>query len=115
MQSRYSRSLRRRQQTCSVTNGSGTASANVTNVAIDCVTGAFGISGTVSGLLSSGSVVLQNNGAANQTISADGAFSFAAQLSGTAYAVTVLTQPTHAGARRRARSPTGPGRSAPPP
>jgi alpha-tubulin suppressor-like RCC1 family protein len=81
-------------QTCTVTNGSGTASANVTNVAIDCVTGAFGISGTVSGLLTSGSVVLQNNGADNKPISADGAFSFTAQQSGTAYAVTVLTQPT---------------------
>ena len=81
-------------QTCTVTNGSGTASANVTNVAIDCVTGAFGISGTVSGLLTSGSVVLQNNGADNKPISADGAFSFTAQHSGTAYAVTVLTQPT---------------------
>jgi len=79
-------------QTCTVTSGSGTASANVTNVAINCQTGVFGISGAVTGLI--GSVVLQNNGAANQTISASGAFSFAPQSSGTAYAVTVLSHPT---------------------
>ena len=79
-------------QTCTVTSGSGTASANVTNVAVDCVTSTFGISGTVSGLI--GSIVLQNNGGANQTVSADGAFSYPAQASGTAYAVTVLSHPT---------------------
>ncbi len=79
-------------QTCTVTNGSGTASANVTNVAVTCVASTFGVSGTVSGLI--GSIVLQNNGAGDQTISADGAFSFGTQLSGTAYAVTVLSHPT---------------------
>jgi alpha-tubulin suppressor-like RCC1 family protein len=79
-------------QTCSVANGSGTASANVTNVAVTCVTGLLGISGTVSGLI--GSIVLQNNAAGDQTISANGAFSFPAQAVGTAYAVTVLSHPT---------------------
>jgi alpha-tubulin suppressor-like RCC1 family protein len=46
----------------------------------------------VSGLI--GSIVLQNNGSGDQTISANGAFSFPAQMIGTAYAVTVLSHPT---------------------
>lgn len=82
-------------QTCSVTSGSGTVSANVTNVAVNCVTNppnTFGISGTVSGL--NGSIVIQNSGAANQTISANGSFTFPAQATGTTYAVTVLSHPT---------------------
>ncbi len=55
-------------------------------------TESFSIGGTVSGL--SGTVVLQNNGADDLSISADGTFSFAAALeSGAAYAVTVFTQP----------------------
>ena len=53
----------------------------------------YTIGGTVSGL--SDSVVLQNNGADNETLSSDGAFTFSTALSeGSAYAVTVFTQPT---------------------
>jgi hypothetical protein len=53
------------------------------------------IGGAVAGL--SGTVVLQNNGADNLTVSADGPFTFATRVNnGGAYAVTVLTQPaTH--------------------
>ena len=51
------------------------------------------IGGTVSGL--SGSVVLQNNGADNEAVSSDGAFTFSTAITeGSPYAVTVLTQPT---------------------
>lgn len=51
------------------------------------------IGGTVSGL--SGSVVLQNNGTDNETVSSDGAFTFATAIAeGSPYAVTVLTQPS---------------------
>ena len=50
-------------QTCAVTNGSGTANANVTNVQVSCCTTAYTI-GTVSGLSGSG-LVLQNNGGNN--------------------------------------------------
>ena len=82
-------------QTCTVApaTATGTASANVTNVAVTCAAASYGISGTVSGLI--GTVVLRNNGANDNPISADGSFSFAAQLNGTAYAVTVATQPTN--------------------
>ena len=49
-------------QTCSVSNGSGTlAGADVTDVAVTCVTDQFTVGGNVSGLTGSG-LVLQNNG-----------------------------------------------------
>ena len=53
----------------------------------------YSVGGTVSGL--SGSVVLQDNGGDNLTVSANGSFTFATNLaSGAAYAVTVKTNPT---------------------
>jgi 6-phosphogluconolactonase (cycloisomerase 2 family) len=83
-------------QTCTVANGSGTASANVTNVAVTCASSSSGVTigGTVTGLTGTG-LVLQDNGADNLTITKTGSFTFATALaSGTAYAVTVSTQPT---------------------
>jgi Galactose oxidase, central domain len=83
-------------QTCAVSGGgSGTASANVTTVAVTCTTGSVTatIGGTVSGLTGSG-LVLQNNGGDSLTITANGAFTFKTPVTGSgAYAVTVLTQP----------------------
>jgi len=84
-------------QTCTVANGSGTVTANVTNVAVTCAStaGTVTIGGTASGLAASTSVVLQNNGGSNLTVSANGPFTFGTAISsGNAYAVTVLTQPT---------------------
>jgi hypothetical protein len=79
-------------QTCSVASGAGTVpGAAVTSVAVSCVP-TFTIGGTVSGLLTSLSVVLQNNGGDNLTVSANGAFTFPTAAS--TYAVTVLTPPT---------------------
>ena len=83
-------------QTCSVANGSGTVgSAGVTNVAVTCTANAAGtypIGGTVSGL--SGTVVLQDNGGDDLSVSASGAFTFGTGLtSGSAYSVTVKTNP----------------------
>jgi hypothetical protein len=52
------------------------------------------IGGTVSGLTGSG-LVLQNNGADDEPIAADGPFTFATPLApGTTYSVTVKTQPS---------------------
>ncbi len=80
-------------QTCTVTNGSGTANANVTNVAVTCIP-TFTVGGTVTGLVGTG-LVLQNNGGDNLAFSVSGAFSFATKLAAnTNYAVTVLTQPS---------------------
>jgi hypothetical protein len=53
----------------------------------------YTVGGTVTGL-SGAAVVLQNNGADDLSLSADGPFTFATALAdGSAYAVTVLTQP----------------------
>ena len=82
-------------QTCTVSNGSGTvAAANVTNVAVSCAAAAsFSVGGAVSGL--SGTVVLQDNGGDNLSVSASGPFTFATKLaSGAAYSVTVNTNPS---------------------
>lgn len=82
-------------QTCTVTNDSGMVGiANVTNVSVSCATSFFTIGGTVSGLSGTG-LLLQNNGANNLAINANGAFTFSTPiLSGAAYSVAVLTQPT---------------------
>ena len=53
------------------------------------------VGGVASGLAGGESVVLQNNGGDNLTISANGGFSFPSQIGyGTNYNVTVLTSPT---------------------
>ena len=56
-------------------------------------TASYTVGGTVSGL--TGTVVLQNNGSDNLSVSADGLFTFGTALNnGATYTVTVLTQPT---------------------
>src|SRR5688572_30249031 len=81
-------------QTCAVTNGSGSVgSANVANVAVACTTNAYSVGGTVTGLTASG-LVLQNNGANDLAISANGNFTFQTTVaSGAPYAITIKTQP----------------------
>ena len=82
-------------QTCSVANGSGTlAGASVIDVAVSCVDNSYSLGGLVSGLVAGDSLVLQNNGGDDLTLSADGAFTFITPVSfGDAYSVSVLTQP----------------------
>jgi hypothetical protein len=82
-------------QTCAVTTGSGTVTnANVTSVAVNCVTNRYTVGGTLSGLGAADSVVIQDNLANNLTVAANGAFVFTTSIpSGGAYAVTVLTNP----------------------
>ena len=78
--------------TCTVANGSGTVTANVTNIAVTCVPATVTIGGTVTGL--TGTVVLQDNGGNSLSVAANGAFTFTTAIaSGATYAVTVLTQP----------------------
>ncbi|HRG49117.1 MAG TPA: hypothetical protein PLG41_23120, partial [Leptospiraceae bacterium] len=87
--------------TCTVSTGTGTASANVNNIGVACLPtvatalATYTIGGTITGLTASG-LVLQNN-AGNDLTVASGAASFTfstAVASGTAYAITVKTQPT---------------------
>jgi hypothetical protein len=83
-------------QSCLVTNGMGTANANVTNVQVTCTTTTgttYTIGGSVSGLSGTG-LVLQDNGGNNLSINANGSFTFTAAVSST-YEVTVLTQPSN--------------------
>ncbi len=81
-------------QGCAVVNAAGTATANVTNVTVTCSTGTFSVGGSVSGLAGSG-LVLRNNGSDDLSIASNGSFTFATELpSGTAFDVTVVTQPT---------------------
>ena len=88
-------------QTCAVSQGTGTTgSTNVANVAVTCSANAvstYSIGGTLSGLTTGSgiSVVLQDNGGDNLTLTTNGAFTFATKLlAGASYAVTVNTQPT---------------------
>jgi predicted RNA-binding protein with TRAM domain len=80
-------------QTCTVSNGSGTAgSTNVTDVVLTCIANTQTLGGTVSGLL--GSLVLQFDGGDPLTITADGPFAFPTPVADTsAYAITVRAQP----------------------
>ncbi len=83
-------------QRCTVAEGTGTATADVSNVQVRCenlAAATFTVGGAVSGLSGSG-LVLQNNGRDDLGVAANGGFSFATALAGgTAYAVTVKTQP----------------------
>lgn len=82
-------------QNCTVANASGTVNGvadDVSNVAVSCVTTAT-LAGDLSGLASGTSVTLMNSGAM-LPLAVNGPFSFAGALAkGTAYNVTVLTQP----------------------
>lgn len=83
-------------QTCTVATGTGTVgAADLTSVAITCTTKTFAVSGTITGLTGSG-LVLQDNGGDNLTVPANATtFMFAKPVaSGSAFAVTVLTQPS---------------------
>lgn len=83
-------------QVCTVTNGAGSvAAANVTNIAINCVSSSFTVGGTVSGLAGTGFVV-QLNGDGDLPIASNGSFTFATPLaSGAQYRVNVAAQPSN--------------------
>ena len=81
-------------QTCTIDEGAGSVSdGDVKNIVVTCVTNAYEVGGTITGLMGNG-LVLQN-GTEEVRPSNSGAFSFGnSSLSGTPYAVTVRTQPT---------------------
>ena len=84
-------------QRCTVTEGPGTATANVSNVQVRCenlAAATYTVGGSVNGL-AGGAVVLQNNGRDDLSVSSNGGFTFGTALAGgTAYAITVRTQPS---------------------
>ncbi len=73
---------------CSVSMEAGTVSAAVNNISVTCIE-VFTVGGTLTDL-ASGQVVLQNNGADDLVLTANGAFQFATPVSA-AYSVTVLS------------------------
>lgn len=85
----------RPSQTCTVADASGTiGSGDVRTVRISCATNSFAIRGTVSGLRGSG-LVLRNNGGDDVGVQSDGGFAFPTRIpSGSAFKVTVATQPS---------------------
>ena len=80
-------------QTCTVASGSGTmGSANVTDVSVACSTHTHTVSGTITGL--TGTVTLLNNGVNPTSMNIDGSFTFSSPIAeGSSYTVTVGTQP----------------------
>jgi len=84
-------------QRCTVSQGSGNALGNVATVEVRCealAPNTVTIGGNVSGLGAGKFVVLQNNGADELTVSANGGFTFPTNVAANAaYAVSVLTQP----------------------
>ena len=81
-------------QVCSVANGSGTATTNVTDVQVTCATSSFAIGGTVVGLSGTG-LVLEDNGGDNLAIMGNGSFAFPIAIaSGATFAVTIASQPS---------------------
>jgi len=85
-------------QICTVANGSGTASANVTNVTVTCVL-SYTIGGTVTGLVGTGLTLENSSDSELLPISAangNQAFTFKQFVpTGTQYTVTISTQPTN--------------------
>jgi Galactose oxidase, central domain len=86
-------------QICTVTNGSGTASANVTNVAVNCVL-SYTIGGTVTGLVGTGFALQDQDGTILDTLqvpaaTGNQAFTFKQFVpTGSTYNVTISAQPT---------------------
>ncbi len=82
-------------QTCNITNAAGTvAGENIESVIVACHDGSlFSVGGTVNDL--SGTVVLQNNGGDDLSVTTSGSFTFITALAdGSTYDVTVGTQPS---------------------
>ena len=80
-------------QTCAVTNGAGTLTGAVSNVAVNCTTNNYHVSVTVTGLTGA-NFALQLNGGAPVAVTYDGGYGFADDLaSGTNYTVTMASPP----------------------
>jgi 6-phosphogluconolactonase (cycloisomerase 2 family) len=80
---------------CTVTGGIGVVATANLNIAVACTSSAYSVGGSVSGLLTGGVVTLQDNGVNSTQVSINGNFTFATKIKGgSAYGVTVLTQPT---------------------
>jgi 6-phosphogluconolactonase len=82
-------------QTCMVVNGSGYAGGSkVANISVTCTTNRYTVGGTVFGLAGS-AIQLSDNGIDTLPVNNDGIFVFPSPvLSGSAYSVSITTQPS---------------------
>ncbi len=99
-------------QNCTVTSGGGTATVNVTNVAISCTVTtpsiAYTIGGKITGLTSS--IAVANNVSDQLNIAADGTFTFnVTQQTGTAYNFSIVTLPSGVAGQQPCTSTYGTG------
>jgi hypothetical protein len=77
---------------CTVSQGTGAAQADVSNVVVSCDTPGYIIGGVTNGL--TGSLTVQLNGGNDLVINDNGAWSFPSKVNnGTSYSVTVTQQP----------------------
>jgi hypothetical protein len=81
-------------QTCTVANGTGTATSPVNSVAVVCSTNQYAVSGTVTGLTGTGLVLQLNNGAPLVVPAGATRFAFPPLPSMTDYSLAVVVQPT---------------------
>jgi hypothetical protein len=82
-------------QTCVIASPTGNLNGSNVSLNVTCTTEQYNIHVNVSGLAAGNDLVLQNNGADDLSINANGNSTFATALDdGSAYDVTVLTQPT---------------------
>lgn len=79
--------------TCTVANGTGTATADVGNITVACTAQPRTVGGTITGLTGNARVQLSNPNAPAQTLG-NGPFSFATTY-GSAYAITASTPVGH--------------------
>jgi sugar lactone lactonase YvrE len=96
--SKYSLSVHQQPagQTCTVSNGSDTVGikADTTNITVVCADNPAVLGGTVSGLHTGTSVTITNGGQSTVTVSANGPYALPVRPApGTAYSVTVASQP----------------------
>ena len=78
--------------TCTLTNSSGTVAKQNINISINCVPTTYTLGGSISGL--SDSLTLQNNGSDTLTLTQNGNYTFTTpQINASHYAITISQQP----------------------
>ena len=83
-------------QNCIIDNANGNITgANITNISVTCTTNTYTIGGITSGLASGNEILLHSETGENLILNGNGSFIFNTALEdGSAYQITILTQPT---------------------
>jgi len=96
-------------QTCLVSHASGVIEySNISNISIVCTTTQYTVQGTVSGLASSGNLILENNASDDLKVPDNGNFTFSTPLDHLSdFSVTISSQPSGADQICVIANPTG--------